>query len=197
MTPLGAKVFQLKPYPTQERGGRSVAIGVAALLMAAFNLSLAPAEGPAALAFAALFAVVGAQRLRAGLRLRALPPQARAYRVSPEGLFKTLEGRDLARLDLRAVRALWLSEGREALYLLTPRGLQTLSAEELERAADWERLTLHLERCVSATLWAQGEAAWREAQARSHALRGLRGAPTPAAVRLIALCALSLPLSAL
>jgi membrane associated rhomboid family serine protease len=197
MTQPPSKVFKLKPYPAQERGGRSVAIGVASLLMALFNLSLVESEGASALIFTLIFGVMGAQRLAVGVRLRALPEQDRAYRVSPEGLFKVLGGRDLARLDLGQVSALWLSEQRDTLYLLTSRGLQTLSADELARGEEWGDFTQHLERCLSTRLWAQGREVWEAAQQKSHALRRLRGAPAQTAHRLIALCVISLPATAL
>ena len=185
--------FKLKPFPMKERGQRRVIVGVLSLAMATFNLALVPHEGAIALIFALLFGWSGLKNLTVGLRMRSAPEQTRAMRVSVRGLYKVVEGRDVARLPLKRVVALWREEGAERLWLCTRNGSQAFQPDELARVEEWPRFEAQLERCLSHALWGEGEERWREVQAQSHTLKALQGRPAPTTKRLITLFTLSFP----
>ena len=161
------KTFKLKPYQSKTRGRERVRTGALLLAFAFFNLYLTSVDGLISLFFAIFFGWSGIRNIALGLQLSKAPEKNRAYRVSTQGLFKVLEGRELARLDLREVRAIWMNADQSQLSLMTDRGVETIQREELALASEWEIFTTWLERSVTETIYRDDPRLWEELQKQS------------------------------
>ena len=167
------KTFKLKPYQSKTRGRERVRTGALLLAFAFFNLYLTSVDGLISLFFAIFFGWSGIRNIALGLQLSKAPEKNRAYRVSTQGLFKVLEGRELARLDLREVRAIWMNADQSQLSLMTDRGVETIQREELALASEWEIFTTWLERSVTETIYRDDPRLWEELQKQSLAMSKL------------------------
>ena len=161
------KTFKLKPYQSKARGRERVITGGLLVLFAIFNLYMMSIDGVISLLFAIFFGWSGLKNIALGLRLSQLPERDRAYRISTHGLFKILEGRELARLNLNEIKAMWLNEDENKLSLMTHRGVETISKEELAAEEEWETFTQWVERSVTTVVYQTDPRLWNELQTQS------------------------------
>ena len=167
------KTFKLKPYQNKSRGRERVITGILLLCFALFNLYLTSVDGLISLLFAVFFGWSGVRNISLGIRLGQAPQKDRAYRVSTQGLFKVLEGRELARLDLREVKAIWFSSDQHSLSIMTSKGVETITKDELELDQEWEIFTTWLERSITEVIYRDDPRLWQELQQQSEAMSSL------------------------
>lgn len=167
------KTFKLKPYQSKARGRERVITGGLLVMFAIFNLYMMSIDGVISLLFAIFFGWSGLKNIALGLRLSQLPERDRAYRISTHGLFKILEGRELARLNLNEIKAMWLNEDENKLSLMTHRGVETISREELAEEEEWETFTQWVERSVTTVVYQADPRLWNELQTQSASMAQL------------------------
>ena len=167
------KTFKLKPYQSKARGRERVTTGVLLLAFALFNLYMIQLDGVISLIFAVFFGWSGLKNLALGLRLTQLPERDRAYRISIHGLFKVLEGRELARLDLSQIKAIWMNLDQSKLSLMTHKGVETIERAELEDETEWDEFTTWVERSVTETIFRDDPRLWEAVQKQSLAMSQL------------------------
>ena len=167
------KTFKLKPYQSKARGRERVVTGALLVLFAIFNLYMMSIDGFISLLFALFFGWSGLKNIALGLRLSQLPERERAYRISTHGLFKILEGRELARLNLNEIKAMWLNDDQSKLSLMTHRGVETIAKEELAEEEQWETFTTWVERSVTTVVYQVDPRLWNEIQTQSESMAQL------------------------
>ena len=161
------RLFTLKPYQSKTRGRERIITGLLLGLFALFNFYLASHEGLISIIFGVLFGWSGIRNVLLGLRLISLPERERAYRVSTQGLYKVLEGQDLARLDLSEVQAVWLDAQGHHLSLMNARGVEVLKKDDLSNPEEWEEFTTWVERSITESIYRSNPEAWSHVQQQS------------------------------
>lgn len=167
------KTFKLKPYQSKARGRERMMTGGLLVLFAIFNLYMMSIDGVISLIFALFFGWSGLKNIALGLRLTQLPERDRAYRISTHGLFKILDGKELARLNLNEIRALWFNDDQSKLSLMTHRGVETIAKEELAEEGQWDTFTTWVERSVTTVIYQADPRLWQELQAQSESMAKL------------------------
>lgn len=167
------RTYPLKPYQSKEKGNERLLTGVLLSLFGLFNLYLSVEEGLISLLFGLFFGWSGLKNISLGLKLRQLPERERAYRVTPEALYKVLEGRDLARLAFAEVSGIWFDQGRTTLSIMNARGVEELKRSELSVESDWEYFTHQIERSITALVYRSDPSHWTEVQRQSEAMSDL------------------------
>ena len=160
------RLFKLKPQ-SKARGRDQLLMGSLLVLFALFNLYLASTDGFISLLFAVIFGWSGLRSISTGARLLGLPEHDRAYRVSTRGLYKVMNGKDLARLDLAQVKATWLNQRADQLSLMTQRGVEVIKRDELVNPQEWESFTTWLERSITEVIYRGHRDRWESLQRQS------------------------------
>lgn len=195
-SPLEDKIYKLTPYPSQQKGQEHIRSGIFSMSLSIFLL-LTVMEGDwFTVLIAVYFLIVSLQLILTGTSLKRMPDRSRAVRVGPHGLYKMIEGSDVAQLPMRRIKALWKDERGDTLWLCTQKGAQRFTPSELRDPREWSNFVTHLERSLSHCLWKISEDLWRDVQANSHRMKGLMGGPSQLARLLVSLTALSIPVGA-
>jgi len=199
--PLGDQTFKLTPYDSAARGQERVRSGAISMSLAIFLLLTIQDGDWLTLALALYFLIMSFQQILAGNAMKRLPEKSRALRVGPGGLYKMIEGSDVARLPIKRIKALWRSDGAEpkageALWLCTAQGVQRFSPDELKDPREWPSFVHHLERSLSVTLWEVSEELWRSVQGNSHRMKRYSERRSRVLRTLLSSLALSIPVGA-
>ena len=96
-----------------------------------------------------------------------MPETDRAYRISTQGLFKILDGKELARLELKEIKAIWFSTDQNKLSLMTHRGVETIGKDELLKEDEWYEFANWVERSVTDNLYRSSPLLWKSVQKQS------------------------------
>ena len=165
--------FNLKPYQSKARGRERIITGLLLGAFALFNFYLATSEGLISVLFGFLFGWSGVRNFLLGIRLFGLPERERAYRVSTQGLYKVLEGQDLARLDLSEIQAIWLDAQGEQLSLMNERGVEVIKRDDLSVPEEWEEFTTWVERSITERIYRVSPESWTHVQQQSEVMSKL------------------------
>jgi len=195
-SPIEDKTFKLTPYPSQQKGQAQIRSGVFSISLSIFLLITVMEGDWFTVVIAVYFLIVALQLILAGSALKRMPDRSRAVRIGPHGLYKMIEGSDVAQLPLQRVKALWKSEAEDTLWLSTHKGAQRFSPDDLRDPAEWPHFVTHLERSLSHSLWSVSEDLWRDVQQNSHQMKRLGRSGSPLTRLLVTLTAISVPVGA-
>lgn len=191
---LEEKVFKLTPYPSHKKGQEQVQSGLFSMALSIFLLVTLMDGDWFTVIIAVYFLIVAFQLVLAGTALKRMPDRSRAVRIGPQGLYKMIEGSDVAQLPLKRIKALWKNDQGDVLWLCTQKGAQCFSPTELNNPQEWSSFVTHLERSLSHHLWGASQDLWHEVQENSHRMRMVMNSPSHIAKFLMLGTALSIPI---